>query len=203
MFKKIAIGALALIAIFLYVFISREPSIKNFPSENSGVVAFGDSLVQGVGSERGGGFVRILSEELGVSIENLGRSGDTTADALLRVDQVVEMKPAVTIILLGGNDFLRQVPERETEENLEKIIEKIEGGGSAVLLIGIESKLSINDHDELFERLVKKYQTAYVSDILDGIFGATQYMSDSLHPNDKGYEIMANKIKPVLAKILD
>jgi len=38
--------------------------------------------------------------------------------------------------------------------------------------------------------------------VLDGFYGQSQYMSDSIHPNDAGYAIMASRIVPVLTPLL-
>ena len=185
-----------------FVFQGPRNDITNHPSSNTGVVVFGDSLVAGVGSARGGGFVRMLSEELGLPIVNLGVSGDTTKDALKRVYEVARRKPAITIVLLGGNDFLNRVPEAETLENLAGIIESIHNSGSAIILVGLQSGVLDNGYKELFQSLSDQYKTAYVPDILNGIFGNTELMSDSLHPNDAGYRVMTERIRPVLQKLL-
>ncbi len=192
---------LALVVLTAAYFLAAETlEITNQDSSNGGVVAFGDSLVEGVGSD-GGGFVRFLSEDLHLPIPNLGRSGDTTGLALKRVEEVALMKPAVTIVLLGGNDFLRGVPESETEANLRQIIEALHGAGSAVVLVGIESNLVGDSHGRLFKTLSKEYGTAYVPDILEGIYGYQEFMSDNLHPNEAGYRLMAERIKPVLGPL--
>ncbi len=166
------------------------------------IVAFGDSLTEGVGSEIGGGFVSILSADLAMPIVNLGVSGDTTTKALLRINDVLLKKPALTILLLGGNDVLQKVPEETTISNLKKIIETLQASGSKVLLLGLEAG-SNNAHDRaLFQALADEYHTLYIPNILSGITGHPELMSDSLHPNDLGYRIMANRIKAVLEKTL-
>jgi acyl-CoA thioesterase I len=195
---------LILIAVAIAAAISmREEAqdVANLSSPNSGIVAFGDSLVEGVGS-RGGGFVTLLSKELGMAIANLGRSGDTTASALQRVSLVTERKPALTLILLGGNDFVRRLPQEETIKNLERIISIIQASGSAVLLIGLDAGLLGGDEGKIFEKLSLKYRTAYVPDILDGIHGNPKLMADLLHPNDLGYALMAERVLPTLQKLL-
>ncbi len=166
------------------------------------IVVFGDSLTYGVGSEKGGGFVTILEEELGMPVENLGLTGDTTEGALRRISQVTNRKPAVTIILLGGNDFLRGISQEKTFENLGKIIEAIEAGGSKVILVGLEPVIAQNGERQAFDALAKKYKTAYVPNILQGIYGRLDMMSDNLHPNDKGYALMAERIEPALRQLL-
>lgn len=196
---------LSLIAVAVAAAISmrgeRALEVANHPSENSGIVAFGDSLVAGVGS-KGGGFVTLLSKELAVPITNLGRSGDTTESALQRVSMVTERKPAMTLLLLGGNDFVRRVPREETVKNLERIITAIQASGSAVVLIGLDAGLLGGDEGKIYENLSVKYRTAYVPDILDGIHGNRSLMADLLHPNDAGYAIMAERVGRVLSKLL-
>jgi acyl-CoA thioesterase I len=201
--KHVFLFILIAVAVAAAILIRGEPTqdVVNFPSQNSGIVAFGDSLVKGVGSESGG-FVALLSQSLGVPIANLGLSGDTTESALQRVGQVAERKPALTLILLGGNDFVRRVPHEETIKNLEHIITAIQATGSVVILIGLDAGLLGKDEGKIFENLSIKYRTAYVPDILDGIYGNRKLMSDLLHPNDSGYALMAERIEPVLSKLI-
>ena len=194
--------AVAVIAVGFYLSFKPQVRVTNYPSIGTDIIAFGDSLTFGVGSTRGGGFVRMLSEDLNTHIINLGVSGETTGGALSRLGQISKYKPKVIILFLGGNDFLSHVPEAETFSNLDRIIEAIEQTGAVVLLVGIEDGPIGNNHKKLFKELAEKRGTAYVPDILGGIFGHSQLMSDSLHPNDEGYRIMADRIKPVLEKLL-
>ena len=199
-FQALAIIAAALAAYFVYQNLGNK--ITNHPNEGISVIAFGDSLVYGIGSSVGGGFVNLLSEDLKVSIINLGVNGDRTKDALRRMKQITDRNPKVVMVLIGGNDFLSGVPEEKTFENLSKIIEKIHEVGAVVILLGLQSELPGNDHRARFDAIAKKYMTAYVPDILDGIYGNPKFMSDKLHPNDEGYRLMAERIKPVLKKLL-
>ncbi|MDO8565499.1 MAG: GDSL-type esterase/lipase family protein [bacterium] len=192
MIKKSLVTVLIVVVAY-FAYQNFQTEVANYPSQNQGIVAFGDSLTYGIGSTADGGFVKMLSADLGLPIINLGKSGDTTSTALTRVHQVVEQKPAVTIVLLGGNDFLQKIPEEETLANLGKIIEAIHRSGSMVILVGLESE---------FENLAEKYKTAYVPDVLEGIWGYPEMMSDNLHPNDAGYKLMAERIKPTLKRLL-
>lgn len=199
---------LAIILIFVAITLhkvvkSPASSIINYYSDNVGVVAFGDSLTYGVGATVGGGYVKMLEEDLNIHITNLGVSGDTTIDALNRISEVTRRKPRVTIVLLGGNDFFRGIPEEDTFVNLGTIIQNIQGSGSTVILVGIEPLIAKNGEREAFDRLAKKHKTAYVPDVLDSVYGNPSRMSDDIHPNDQGYRIMAERIKPVLENLLD
>jgi lysophospholipase L1-like esterase len=166
------------------------------------IVAFGDSLVYGTGSS-GGGFVKLLEQRLGRPIENLGVPGNTTADGLARIDDVLEREPAVVILLLGGNDYLRQVPPDVTFANLSTIIERLEANGAAVLLAGVRGGLIRDNFAARFEELADRHGTGYVHDVLDDTLGVEGYMADQVHPNDAGYRVIADRVFPVLEHMLE
>lgn len=204
--KKFWLIGLAAVSVLLVsaVFFSGDEvrPISNYPSNGKDIIAFGDSLVEGVGATEGGDFVSLLSKKIGQPIINLGRAGDTTADGAARLEEFDRYKPKVVLLLLGGNDFLRRVPLEETRQNLSRIIENIQKRGGVVLLLGVRGRLITNRANAEFETLRDKYRTAYVSDVLEGLFGNGKYMADQIHPNNAGYEIIAERIYPVLNKLI-
>lgn len=193
-----AVAALALLAALPLAGCSRD--VPRVVREGP-IVAFGDSLVYGTGSS-GGGFVRILEQRIGRPIENLGVPGDTTADGLARLDEVLELDPALVILLLGGNDFLRQLPQDETFANLSTIIERLQAGGAVVLLAGVRGGLLRDSFAARYEELAGRHGTAYVHDVLDDTLGVSGYMADQVHPNDRGYAVIAERMLPVLQAML-
>lgn len=187
----------------LYLVFNREENIKNYPSAGRDIIAFGDSLVEGVGASSADlNFVSLLSKKIGKPIINLGVSGDTTADGLKRLSELDDYKPKVVLLLLGGNDHLRKVPAETTFDNLGKIIENIQSRGAVVVLLGVRGSILTDRFKSEFEELQEKYKTAYVPNVLEGLFGNPKYMSDPLHPNDLGYAEIANRIYPVLLKVI-
>jgi lysophospholipase L1-like esterase len=196
------IGALLIIGAYSLYMHFHQPQIKNYPPSGTDIIAFGDSLVEGVGATLGNDLVSTLSKNIGVPIVNLGHSGDTTADGLARVSEIDAYKPKVVILILGGNDYLARKSMLQAFENLGQIIEHIQSRGVIVLLVGIRLSPVVGNFDAQYRELQKKYQTAYVQDVLSGFYGKEQYMSDSIHPNDAGYAIMASRITPTLQKLL-
>ena len=197
--RAMATPGIALLAAVLVTACSRDVA---GPTRDGPIVAFGDSLVYGTGSS-GGGFVKLLEPKLGRPIENLGVPGDTTADGLARLDEVLALEPSVVILLLGGNDFLRQLPQDTTFANLETIITRLQDDGAAVLLAGVRGGLVRDHFASRFEELADRLGTAYVHDVLDDTLGVSGYMADQVHPNDAGYRVIAERVFPVLAGMLD
>ncbi len=198
-----ALGAAALLAVaaLWYVFVYTPP-VTNHDSQGTDIIAIGDSLVSGTGSTYRSDVVTLTAKAVGQPIENLGRSGDTTADVLLRLKELDAYKPKVVIVLVGGNDYLRKVSDDEVFGNLAKIIEDIQGRGAMVLLVGIRGGVLTDPYAPRFKELSRHYKTAYVPNALDGLFGNKKYMSDQVHPNDAGYAILASRIAPVLQDLL-
>jgi acyl-CoA thioesterase-1 len=177
------------------------PTITNYPPQNTRIVAFGDSLVEGIGATKGNDFVSVLSRRLNRTIENKGTAGDTTGDGLRRLDEVLERSPGMVLLLLGGNDTLARTPTHETEENLSKIVERLLTQGSVVVLIGVRGGiLGGGEREAIYERVAERYGALYVEDILDGIFGHPDRMADTIHPNDAGYALIAERLKDILEK---
>ncbi len=173
------------------------------PTAGEQIIVFGDSLVEGVGASPGRDFVSLLSSRLGVPIVNAGRRGDTTASALARLDvAVLAQRPRVVIVLLGGNDFLRRVPRETTFDNLRTIVGRIRERGAAVVLVGVKVDLLRDSYGAEYERLADEMSAVAVPDILEGILGRASRMSDNLHPNDRGYEIIADRLEPVLRDLV-
>ena len=198
----ISVAVLVVIIVTWFLFFRDAAPIKNYPpaNPNGEIIAFGDSLLEGVGSTEGKDLVSLLSAELGEPIRNFGRSGDTTESALKRLPEIFEEapNPKIAIILLGGNDFLRRVPKEETFKNLGIIIDQFQKRGAIVLLLGIRGGVLSDSFEEEFEILQKTYQTAHIPNVLKGLLGDSRYMYDSIHPNDAGYQKIAEKVAPIL-----
>jgi acyl-CoA thioesterase-1 len=192
---------LAVPAVF-WLFRSSDPRAAR-ATAGQGIIAFGDSLVEGRGATPGYDFVSVLSRRLGVPIINAGRSGDTAEAALSRLDRaVLARNPRVVIVLLGGNDFLRRVPREETFGHLATIVERIRQRGAAVVLVGVNVGLFSDSYGGEYEPLARRTSAGLVPDILNGILGHADRMSDSIHPNDQGHQMIADRLEPALRDLV-
>jgi len=197
------IVAIALAGLLYVLMIQNNPNITNYPASGSTIVAFGDSLVSGVGATAGNDFVSVLARRIDEDIINLGNAGDTTAAAQLRLEAVLALDPKIVLVLLGGNDFLQRIPAPETFSNLENIITTIQDSGAIVVLLGVRGGMIRDEFNAEFERLASTYGAAYVPNVLAGLLTNPDLMTDAVHPSDAGYQLIADKIYPVLTPLLD
>jgi len=178
-------------------------SITNLRPQSGPVVFLGDSISAGTGSQTGRGYVAILAQRTGLELINKGVPGDTTVSALKRLDEdVLSLKPALVIVQLGGNDFLQRLPQDETFANLETIIERIQQQGGAVLLLGMQSGIFGDKAAARYRELARAKKTGFVKNLLDGILTRADLKADSIHPNDLGYERVADRVEPELRWML-
>ncbi len=163
---------------------------------------FGDSLVEGVGATAGNGLPEQLGRLINTQILNSGVSGDTTRDGLARLDEALLKKPRLVIVVLGGNDFLKKIPREETFRNLETIITSFQSDGAVTVVVGVRSGIIGGGADDDYEALAKRTGSVYMSDVLSGVFGRSELMSDAIHPNDRGYQQIAERLALILKKYL-
>lgn len=191
---------LSLLVIFFVVFFvylkNRTPDIVNHPTDRDSIVVYGDSLAAGVGSSDGEGFVADLENLVNREIEQIGVPGETTEGGLRRLEQLIDMEPGIVIISLGGNDYIRRVPEEDMRQNYNIIISRLQNNGSIVMILGAPG------YHYAYSGLARDHKAAYIPNILHRLITNPDYMSDTIHPNDMGYQKIAEKIAPELRKLV-
>lgn len=198
----VAVGAaIAVLAGLWVVFGSQR--VKNRDSRGRTVIAFGDSLTAGYGARAGEDYPSRLASLINREVINAGVSGDTTEMALARIDRdVLARDPKLVIVGLGGNDFLQSIPLATTEANLRSIVQRIQARGAMVILLGYRFPSLQNNYGAMYERVAAEEQCLLVPDLLDGILSDSSLKSDEIHPNARGYAILAERIAPSVKKLL-
>lgn len=192
---------LVLLAFVLFAGCRRE--IPNLDSPGTTIVAFGDSITAGYGAEGPGTtYPERLAERIGRPVINEGVPGDTTADALARIEPVLAHDPWLVIVELGGNDLLRQTPIERVEANLTAIVERLLAARIAVVLVEIHGPFGGGRYADLFERLGEKYHVPVLEDALPDILSDPKLKSDEIHPNAAGYAKLAEAVSEELEPIL-
>jgi acyl-CoA thioesterase I len=122
----------------MFFSIPSSYEIKNADPIGDTIVCFGDSLTYGTGAEKGMDYPSQLSKLIGVEVINAGVPGDTTAKALNRINEIINMNPRIVLITLGGNDLKNKMNKETVFKNLEQIIQIIQKNGALVILGGID-----------------------------------------------------------------
>ena len=171
--------------------------------EGSAVLALGDSLTYGYGAAPTAAYPVQLATLTGWKVINGGVSSDTTADALARLPELMRQHPKLVIISIGGNDFLRKLPESTTRANIGKIIQTVQTASIPAVLVAIPhftvgalfGKLS--DHP-LYHEIAEQYQIPLLSGAWSEILGDKDLKSDQIHANAEGYRKFAELLKAFL-----
>ncbi len=183
---------------------SFQLDIANRNSAGTTIICFGDSLTEGVGASPGQDYPSLLSRGLGREVINAGVAGETTRDGLKRLDRdVLERNPLLVIVEFGGNDFLQQISKAEIFANLDEMIRRIQERGAMVMLVGVQPGLWGDAARADFRRIAKAHRAAFLPNILEGILTDSALKSDTLHPNDAGYERIAERILKVVKPLLE
>lgn len=198
--KKIVYIILAGIIFLLgyKVFVSSSPR-RTVGSIGETIVCFGDSLTYGTGAGTGMDYPSQLSRLIERPVINAGVPGDTTARALHRLERdVLAKSPDVVLITLGGNDLKNGVAKDIAFENLKKIVEALQEQGARVIIGGLKFPLRDRGFGRAYRKLADETGASLIPNILEGIFGNRDLMSDPIHPNDKGYKIMAERFQEAM-----
>lgn len=170
------------------------PDIKNPDPDGENIICFGDSLTYGTGASEGMDYPSRLAKMVKDPVINAGVPGDTTADALVRLDEdVLARSPKMVLITLGGNDLKNGVDRETAFSNLRIIVEAIQGAGALVVVGGLEIPFYGRGFGEAYQELAEETGAVLIPNVFEDIMGKPDRMSDQIHPNDAGYAIMARR----------
>ncbi|MDJ1181687.1 arylesterase [Roseofilum casamattae] len=188
--------------------VSYAPSAPRIANLHNGlgkqIVILGDSIASGYGVAPEEAFPALLSRRINVEVLNRGVSGDTTAMGLARLESdVLDEDPWLVMVELGANDYLRQIPEVETEENLREIITRTQAEGAIVVLIGVNLGFVKDTRKQMFERVADETGSYLIPQILTGIITNPEYRQDDvIHPNAAGHQVISDRVFKGLQPLL-
>ena len=190
-----------------------QPNPPSLQDHRPLIICFGDSLTAGFGTDPGQSYPDYLQTDLDAKgfhyrVVNEGISGNTTKDGIDRIDTVLALHPAAVIVEFGGNDGLRGLPIQDSRANLDKIVSTLKASGTKVVLAGITLPPDygpdyINQFNETYTLLAKKYHVPMLPFLLRGVFGADGMMqADKTHATAEGNKIVAGNILPLITPLL-
>jgi len=165
------------------------------------LLAFGDSITYGTGAAPDESYPAVLARLTGRTVVNAGVPGETTAEGMARLPATLETyHPALMILCLGGNDFLRRLDERAAADNLREMVRQARSRGVEVVLLGVP-RLGFDPSPPPFYReIAREFHIPYEGKALKGVLLKKSLKSDFIHPNAEGYRVLAEKIAAFLKK---
>ncbi|KAF7765005.1 acyl-CoA thioesterase I [Pseudoalteromonas citrea] len=174
----------------------------------------GDSLSAGYGLKQAQAWVNLLQnkyveEKKPIEIINTAISGQTTDNALLKIDTWLKVhKPSHVLIELGGNDGIRGFPIKLLKKHLTELVEKSQQSGAKVALMEIQIPPNLGP------RYTSMFSNSYGKVAQDtGAYLMPYFMTeiavdkalmqnDNLHPNAKAQPIIRDFMHAEVGKWL-
>ncbi|WP_439750153.1 GDSL-type esterase/lipase family protein [Kingella oralis] len=170
------------------------------------ILAVSDSLTAGFGAPKGADYPAQLAQILGHKVINGGVSGDTSAQALARLPDLLVQKPKLVVVSIGGNDFLQRQPESGTRENIRKMVADIRATGVPAVLVAIPhfttgALLGMVSEHPLYAELADELDVPLLKGAWADILGDKDLKSDAVHANAAGYRLFAEQLAGFLRKL--
>jgi hypothetical protein len=156
-----------------------------------------------------------LTEATGMPTYNAAVGATTSADTYKQLMDFIEAggsfeNGANVFLQAGGADFLKGVPRKETQENLDKILTELENQGVNVVLTGSPNASSYEQvisnnfdpaSDQIYNNLVAKHSNVVLVDSMGEILQDKSLLSDSIHPNEQGWEVYNDSVLGALSQL--
>ena len=167
--------------------------------EGSTILALGDSLTAGYGADAAAAYPAVLAGFTGWQVINGGVSGNTSAQALARLPALMRRQPQLVLVSIGGNDFLRKVPEADTRSNIRQIVQQIKAAGVPAVLVAVPYFTTgalfgrLSEHP-MSEELAAELNVPIFKGAWAEVLGDKKLKSDQIHANAQGYRVFAEKM---------
>ncbi|MBE9511814.1 MAG: SGNH/GDSL hydrolase family protein [Bacteroidetes bacterium] len=216
-----------LLSMFTGVFSYAQdwPNLNRFKNENAklGLASSGENRIVFMGNSITEGWGQICPNFFsGKLYINRGISGQTTPQMLVRFRaDVIDLKPAVVVILAGTNDIAGNTGPstiKMIEDNIISMAELAKANGIKVVLSSVLPvfdypwKPGLNPAEKIatLNKFMKNYADKnevvyldYYSSMVDERKGLKdEYTSDGVHPNEAGYKVMAPLAEEAIEKAL-
>lgn len=194
---------------------TKSPATEATTKEQN-ILFFGTSLTAGYGLDDPAQAYpaliqkKIDSLQLPYKVINGGLSGETSAAGKRRIDWLLKQPIDIFVLELGANDGLRGIAIKETESNLQDIIDKVKAKypQAKMVLEGMQVPPNMgakyaSDFQTIFTSLATKNKMTLVPFLLDKVGGVARLnQSDGIHPTAEGQIILAENVwiqlKPIL-----
>jgi len=180
------------------------------------VIALGDSITYGYPFGQKYSWVGLVSQKLGIPIENSGINGNTFRDMAHRlVFDVLDLHPSFVILMGGANDIYQGYTVEKLEHHFLKIAKALQEHKIQPIVAlpppvdekGLELKLDsfrnfLKKQARKFKWPLLNFYTPFLDPKKKTKRVQAGLLEDGVHPSASGYRLMAETAYPVLSKVL-
>ena len=196
---------------------SSQPSASSAGAASTPpvVLFLGTSLTAGQGLDREEAYPALIQKKidaaaLGYRVVNAGVGGDTSADALGRLDWLLRQRVDVLVVETGANDALRGQDPAATRENIRAILQKARAHRPPprLVLVGMEAPRNlgadyVRRFHAIYPDLARETGAVLVPFLLEGVGGVESLnQADGIHPTAEGQARLAENVWRVLEPVL-
>ena len=181
------------------------------------ILLIGTSLTAGYGLDPAESWPAHLQQKidsagLDFSVTNAGVSGETSSDALHRIDWLLGNRhPAVLVLETGANDALRGQSLDSVSANVDAILMRLDSISPRPVLVvaGMEAlpnmgRRYVDAFRAIFPAAARAHHAVYLPFLLHGVAGVDSLnQRDGIHPNVAGSIIVTDNVWQVLRPLLD
>jgi acyl-CoA thioesterase-1 len=194
----------------------KDSSVATTPAAPT-VLLLGTSLTAGYGLDPADAWATLVqakAEAAGLHFRmiNAGVSGETSADALHRIDWLLSQgTPALVLVETGANDALRFQRVDSIRANVNAILQRFDTlrPRPVIVLAGMEALPNFGreyaaQFRGVFRTAAREHHAVYLPFLLAGVAGVdTLNQRDGIHPNAAGSRRVAENVWQILGPILD
>jgi acyl-CoA thioesterase I len=178
----------------------ERPKLERLPGD-AVVLAFGDSLTFGSGAAESESYPAQLEQLIGRRVVRAGVPGEVTAQALARLPEALdEHAPRLLLLCIGGNDFLRRLGNRQAEDNVRAMVRLAKSRGVDVLLIGTPEPGFMVSPPAFYAAIAREFRLPYEESVITEVLKDASLKSDQIHPNARGYRVIAERLAAALKR---
>ena len=113
---------------------------------------------------------------------------------------IEEVHPKLLILCHGGNDFLRKLDEKSVAANIRAMIRVAKEAHVDVVLVATPKPGLTVSPPDFYADIAKEYLLPFNDDALKTVLRDNELKSDLVHPNAKGYALIAEALTRLLKK---
>ena len=170
-------------------------------AQDAVILAFGDSLTYGTGATAENSYPAQLERIIRRRVVNAGIPGEDTENGLARLPKMLDgHHPSLVILCHGANDLKQGLGDLQASENIREMIRIARRRNVDVLLLGIPYPTVFSAKPHFYAKIADEFSLLFEGNVVANVLIDPSLKSDSIHPNARGYRLIAEAIAELLFK---